>query len=125
MFAPARLATMGLFFANGMMYASWALHIPTIKEKFSLNEAMLSLALFSVTAGPISIMTRIGAWIARVGSRLACMVGGLLMCSCAALILYTPWFTLLLPLLALFGIGFALIEVAINAQAIAVETALD
>ncbi len=120
----ARYACMGLFFTVGMLYASWGVHIPTLKSKFDLSDAMLSFAMFVVAAGSIAVLTQIGPWIARVGNRTACTTGGLLMCSSAALILYVPWFSLLLPLLALFGVGMALIDVAMNAEASTVETAL-
>ncbi len=120
----ARYATMGLFFTFGMIYASWGIHIPTLKEKFELSEAMLSFALFVVAAGSIVVITQIGPWITRTGNRAACTIGGLLMCGCAALILYIPWFTPLLLLLALFGAGIAVLDVAMNAEASAVETAL-
>ncbi len=124
MLLRARLATMALFFISGALYASWGLHVPTLKEKFALSEIMLSVALFMVAAGPISIMTRIGAWVTRVGGRAACTAGGLLLCACLALLLFIPWFVLLLPLLALFGMSAGLMDVAVNAEAAAVETAL-
>jgi len=115
---------MGLFFLVGMMYASWGVHVPTLKEKFHLNEAWLSVALFAVAGGSIAVLSRIGPWVRRVGNRTACTIGGLLMCGCTGLILFIPWFGLLLPLLALFGVGVALIDVAMNVEATAVEAAL-
>ncbi len=120
----ARYATMGLFFTFGMIYASWGIHIPTLKEKFELSEAMLSFALFVVAAGSIVVISQIGPWITRTGNRTACTIGGLLMCGCAALILYIPWFVPLLLLLAFFGGGIAVLDVAMNAEASAVETAV-
>jgi fucose permease len=120
----ARLATMALFFIAGMLYASWGVHVPTVRDKFSLNAAWLSVALFSLTGGSIATMTVNGKWIARVGTRRACLAAGLLMTVCTALILVAPSYWLLLPVLVLFGAGMATVDVAMNAEASAVEAAL-
>ena len=75
----ARIATMALFFVAGMMYASWGVHVPTVRDRFHLSPALLSYALFAVAGGSIAAMTAIGSWIARVGTRRACLTGGLVM----------------------------------------------
>ncbi|WDD95995.1 MFS transporter [Burkholderia sp. FERM BP-3421] len=125
---PARLrarnATMALFFVAGMMYASWGVHVPTVRDRFSLSPALLSYALLAVATGSIVAMTTNARWIARVGNRTACLAGGLAMSACAALILVVPTYPLLLALLALFGFSMATLDVAMNAEASAVEIAV-
>lgn len=125
---PARLrarnATMALFFVAGMMYASWGVHVPTVRDRFSLSPALLSYALLAVATGSIIAMTTNARWIARVGNRTACLAGGLAMSACAALILVVPAYPLLLALLALFGFSMATLDVAMNAEASAVEIAV-
>jgi len=120
----ARVATMALFFIAGMMYASWGVHVPTVRDRFHLNAAMLSFALLAVAGGSIGAMVTNGSWIARVGTRRACLAGGLAMAACAALILVVPSYGLLLAVLAIFGAGMATLDVAMNAEASAVEKAL-
>ncbi|MCA8415240.1 MAG: MFS transporter [Burkholderia multivorans] len=120
----ARTATMALFFVAGMMYASWGVHVPTVRDKFALSPALLSMALFAVAGGSIAAMLTIARWIARVGSRVACLAGGLVMSACAALILVVPDYPMLLVVLALFGFSMATLDVAMNAEASAVELAL-
>ncbi|SEI51664.1 MFS transporter [Paraburkholderia diazotrophica] len=120
----ARYATMALFFIAGMMYASWGVHVPTVRDRFHLNPAMLSLALFAVAGGSIGAMVTNAPWIARVGTRRACLAGGLAMSACGALILVVPWYWMLLVVLAIFGAGMATLDVAMNAEASAVEEAL-
>jgi fucose permease len=120
----ARYATMALFFIAGMMYGTWGIHVPTVRDRFELNPALLSLALFAVAGGSILAMTANGAWIARVGTRRACLAGGLTMATCAALILVVPAYWMLLVVLAAFGAGMATLDVAMNAEASAVEQAL-
>jgi fucose permease len=120
----ARLATMALFFIAGMMYASWGVHVPTVRDRFHLNAAMLSFALLAVAGGSIGAMVTNASWIARVGTRRACLTGGLVMAACAALILIVPAYWMLLVTLAVFGAGMATLDVAMNAEASAVEKAM-
>ncbi|WP_455775493.1 MFS transporter, partial [Burkholderia stabilis] len=120
----ARTASMALFFVAGMMYASWGVHVPTVRDKFALSPGLLSIALFAVAAGSIAAMLTIARWITRVGSRTACLAGGLVMSACAALILVVPDYWMLLAVLALFGFSMATLDVAMNAEASAVEIAL-
>ncbi|WGS50092.1 MFS transporter [Paraburkholderia sp. D15] len=120
----ARYATMALFFIAGMMYASWGVHVPTVRDRFHLNAAMLSLALLALAGGSIVAMVMNASWIARVGTRRACLSGGLVMAGCGVLILLVPAYWMLLIVLALFGAGMATLDVAMNAEASAVEKAL-
>jgi fucose permease len=120
----ARYATMAIFFIAGMMYASWGVHVPTVRDKFALSPGMLSLALFAVAGGSIFAMLINASWIARVGTRNACFAGGCGLVVFGALILVVPNFWLLLAVLALFGFGMATLDVAMNAEASAVEEAL-
>ncbi|WP_244826688.1 MULTISPECIES: MFS transporter [unclassified Caballeronia] len=121
----ARYSTMAVFFIAGMMYASWGVHVPTVRDKFALSPGMLSFALFAVAGGSIFAMLTAGPWIARAGTRMACMAGGLTMMCCGALILVVPAFWMLLIVLAFFGFGMATLDVAMNAEASAVEEALE
>jgi len=120
----ARIATMALFFIAGMVYGSWGVHVPTVRDRFHLSPAMLSLALLAVAGGSIGAMAANASWIARVGTRRACLTGGLVMALCVALILVVPFYWLLLIVLAVFGAGMATLDVAMNAEASAVEKAL-
>jgi fucose permease len=121
----ARYATMAVFFIAGMLYASWGVHVPTVRDKFHLSPGSLSIALLAVAVGSIVAMLTNGPWIARVGTRRACLGGGIGMTICGALILVAPFYWLLLVVLALFGFSMATLDVAMNAEASAVEEALE
>ncbi|WP_144111499.1 MFS transporter [Paraburkholderia sp. BCC1886] len=115
---------MAIFFIAGMMYASWGVHVPTVRDRFHLSPGMLSFALFAVAGGSIAAMVTNATWIARAGSRRACLAGGLAMAVCATLILIVPAFWMLLIVLFFFGAGMATLDVAMNAEASAVEQLL-
>jgi fucose permease len=115
---------MAVFFIAGMLYASWGVHVPTVRDKFALSPGVLSFALLAVAGGSIVAMLTNGPWIARAGTRAACLAGGITMTICGALILVVPQFWMLVAVLALFGFGMATLDVAMNAEASAVEEAL-
>ncbi|CAJ0685670.1 Inner membrane protein YbjJ [Ralstonia wenshanensis] len=117
----ARAATMALFFANGATFATWGVHIPTVKARFGLSEASLSLAMFMVAAGAIVAMKFAGKWAARVGTRRASVQGGAAFGVMTGLLMLMPSYPALLAVLLLFGITNAGFDVAINAQAATVE----
>jgi fucose permease len=123
--SQARYATMAVFFIAGMLYASWGVHVPTVRDKFHLSPGSLSIALLAVAVGSIIAMVTNGPWIGRVGTRRACLAGGIGMTICGALILVAPFYWLLLVVLALFGFSMATLDVAMNAEASDVEQALE
>ncbi len=119
----ARYAVMAMFFTWGMVYATWGLQIPSVERKFALSPGWLSLALFAVAGGSILALTRVGPWVARVGSRTACRVGGVMIGVCAALIMLPPTYPLLLAVLVLYGVGNAIFDVALNDEGSVIEAA--
>lgn len=120
----ARFSSMAVFFVAGMQYASWGVHVPTVRDKFALSPGTLSFALLAVAFGSIVAMLTNGPWIARVGARRACLAGGIGMTVSGALIMLAPFYWLLLVVLALFGFSMATLDVAMNAEASDVEQAL-
>lgn len=119
--AAARLATMAVLFCNGLLYATWGVSVPVIKDKFGMSEGMLSLAMAAVAIGGITTMAAAGRWIARVGSGRASIHSGLLMAVAAAPILLLSHYGTLLALLFTYGIMTAANDVAANAQAAHLE----
>ena len=77
----ARRTVGAVFFVHGLLFASWAAHIPHVKARVGLTDGGLGLVLLATPIGSIAAMA-IGAWlIPRVGSRrmVACVPGRLLL----------------------------------------------
>jgi fucose permease len=119
----ATWATMALFFVNGATFATWGIHIPTIRERFDLSDAALSMAMFAVAGGAILVVGRLGRQVARLGSARVSVISGVLFAVATGAILLMPSFVALLPLLIVFGVTNAGFDVAMNAQAATVEAA--
>lgn len=116
-----RMAVYALFLLNGVGIASWAAHIPYVKEKFALSEGALGVALLAVAGGSVSALLFGGQIVARLGSRAVTIVGAFGFCAALPLLLIVPTFALLFPVLMLFGACIGAMEVALNVQAIGVE----
>jgi len=117
----ARLAAMSVLFCNGLLYATWGVNVPNVKDKFGLSEGSLALAMAAVALGGIVTMGRAGRWIGAHGSGKASVLSALLMAMLAAPILLVPTYPLLLLLLCGFGIVTAANDVAANSQGALLE----
>src|SRR5258708_34194928 len=49
----ARYATMAVFFIAGMLYASWGVHVPTVRDQFHLSPGSLSISLLAWSPAPL------------------------------------------------------------------------
>jgi MFS family permease len=118
---PARLGVAAVFLLNGFGYGSWVPRIAEIQDKLGASEGQLGLALLMAAIGALLAMPLAGAAAHRYGSR-------------AATAAAVAAFALSLPGLALapslIGLGLALLvvgaaagalDVAMNAQGVAVE----
>ncbi|MDN0077400.1 MFS transporter [Crenobacter sp. SG2303] len=114
---------MALFFASDLPYATWGIHIPTIRERFSLSDATLSLAMFAVAGGAILAMGPVGRWVVQVGTARAVRLAAWPFSLAIGTLMLPPSFATLLPLLLAFSIANASYDVAMNAQAATVEAA--
>ena len=119
----ARAATLGAFFIQGAVFATWVSRIPVVQDRLHLSNSTLGMALLAISAAGMIAMPVTGQIVARIGARRTVRVGVMLYC-----------LTLLLPALAgnfwqlalgLAGLGtlFGAMNVAINSQAVIVERA--
>lgn len=110
-----------VFFAQGLLFGTWAALIPFVKHKFGLDEAQLGLVLLSLQGGvllmnpfSVPILHRFGAPAAALGSLAVAS-------AFFSLPMLAP--SILLLTLALFaaGAGFASVNVAVNTCATLLE----
>lgn len=117
----ARLAVVTMFFVNGAAFANWAPRIPTVQQRLDLSTGALGLALLGMPVGSILTMPLTGWLIARWGSRPVVRAAALLFCAALPLPALAPNPLLLFLALVVFGAGSGSMDVAMNAQGIAVE----
>jgi predicted MFS family arabinose efflux permease len=117
-----RAAVTTVFFLNGAVFSSWYARLPAIQDDIGLGPGALGVALLGAPAGLLSAQPLVGAFVARRGSRAVV----------AAAPLYVP--AVILPALAFDTVGLLVavtvvgavngtLDIAMNAQGLAVERA--
>ncbi|GGP92540.1 MFS family permease [Actinomadura coerulea] len=119
--ARARVAVTLAFAAHGLLGAAWVARIPQIKEHLGLSEGAMGVALLGAPVGVVAAVRFAGRIIGRWGSRATTIAAGA--AGALALVpLGLSWNLggLILSLL-LMGASLGLMDVAMNAQGVAVE----
>ena len=119
--ARMRWAARTQFFASGFIFATWGVHIPTVKAHYGVSEAELGLAMLAAGVGALLGLTQASRWIGRYGARATAGLCGAVYALLLAGLLVMPGYAALLGLLAAFGIVTSVFDVAINTEAAELE----
>jgi len=117
----ARLAVAMLFFLNGAIFATWVSRIPAVQSRLGMSHGALGIALLCMAFGALVAMPAAGKYSARFGSHRVTQWCTVIFCAALPLLVLAPNPPLLMLALFLFGTAHGAIDVAMNAQAIAVE----
>lgn len=117
----ARMAVALLFFMNGALFASWVARIPAIQTRLGLSHAMLGFALLGLALGALVAMPLAGWAATRHGSRLVNCIAAVAYCATLPWLALAPNAVLFAFALFCFGAFHGAFDVAMNAQAVAVE----
>ncbi|MFM0280799.1 MFS transporter [Paraburkholderia sediminicola] len=117
-----RVATLGVFLANGFGIGAWAVEVPRIKENLALSDTSLGIALFAFALGAIVAMPLAGQLAPRFGSGRATALLGAAFVVALPLPAFAPNLaTLFIALLAL-GAANGALDVSMNGHASTIET---
>jgi fucose permease len=117
----ARRAVATIFFVNGAVLASWVPHIPALKADHGIGDGRLGVVLLAMAVGSVLALPVAGWLVGRLGSRVTTAVAALGLCLALPLPVVSPTIPLVVVALALLGACNATLDVAMNAQAVAVE----
>jgi predicted MFS family arabinose efflux permease len=106
----------------GIGISAWAIAVPFTKIRFGLNDATLGLMLLAPGVGGVLAMPLAGLCVARFGSKATLIAAGILFGVILPTLAIAPSPTAFTVLLSIFGAAFAIIDIAMNAQAVASET---
>ncbi len=117
----ARSAVGAVFFANGFGYGAWIAHLPLFKTHLALSDGAIGLSLLGGSCASLVTMPLIGRSIGRIGSRSICIAASL----CAGATLVLPFFApngiAFAVAIVVIGATYSAFDVAINAQAVALQ----
>ena len=119
--ARARHATRALFGGLGLMAGVWGAHVPSVKQHYGLDEGLLAIALLAAGVGAVIALFVAGRVIARLGTRHAAGLTGLVMVLALALVLQSRSLAWLLAVNLVFGMAMSVHDMAINAEGTALE----
>lgn len=113
-----------VFCVHGLVFASWAAHIPSVKAALHLGNAGLGLALLGTPLGSVAAIVIVAPALARFGSRRTVPVAlvGYGLAGVAVGLSRSP--AALFAALAVWGAFQGALDVAMNTQGIAVESAV-
>jgi predicted MFS family arabinose efflux permease len=123
-FRWTRMAATILFFINGIIIGSWAPQIPGFVSRLGISEFTLGLLMLGYGLGALAAMTMAGQLIARVGARKTFRMFFLPILVLMPLAVQTSNLWMGVAILTLFGGAIGGIDVAMNANVVAVEKQL-
>ncbi|TDD07672.1 MFS transporter [Nonomuraea deserti] len=119
----ARYGAVLTFVLAGLMVGTMTVRIPALTDKLALSEAMVGTILLVWGLGALVTMQSMRRVMARAGSRAVLRIGGPLTALSLVAVALAPDLPLLLVAVALFGMAFGVMDVAMNAQGSTVERA--
>lgn len=119
----ARMATCLVFLLFGAALGTWTARIPAIKERLGLSDGQLSIGLLVFAVGAIVGMQVIGRLVDRYGSRKIMIPAAYAEGAALVLPAFAPNLAILAAALFTFGVAHGLLNIATNANAVAVERA--
>jgi len=114
-------ALRGQFFVAGAMFATWGVHVPTVKVHYAIGEQALGLAMLAAGVGGVTLLTLAGRIVGRFGPRNIALCMGLVCALCVASLLVSNSYLILIGLMLVYGGCASLFDVSINAEASEIE----
>ena len=117
-----RIAVSAFFFVAGLTFSTWASRIPDIKDALQLTDAGLGLVLFALPVGQL-VSLPLSAWLSsKFGSRSLLLAASILYPLTLILLAASGSIIQLASALFLFGLWANMINIAMNTQAVGVES---
>ncbi len=120
-YAQARLAAFLFFSASGLAYGLFTARIPSLKEQTGAASDELGLVLFALGAASVVGLSGAAALVRRFGVKAVSLAGSLIFFLGLLVAGLAEQVAVLAVATALVGLGFGLLDVAVNVAGIEVE----
>ena len=111
---PRYFAPAFIFASLNIWFGTWAIYIPSVKEKLNIDKADLGIALFFLAFGVFTIFPIASKIITKVGVGRATWWGVIFCTITAVLPLAAPSYELLCASLYVFGLSNGITDIAMN-----------
>jgi MFS family permease len=122
--ASAVPAVVAVFFVHGLLFASWTAHIPQVTARLGIGVGLLGVALLAAPIGAVVAMSASAYLVPRFGSRRVVRTAMIGYCLAGALLGVCDTLAAFFLAYSLWGALQGALEVAMNTQAITVESSL-
>ncbi|MES2940547.1 MAG: MFS transporter [Pseudomonadota bacterium] len=109
------------FFVAGALFATWGVHVPTIKRHYALGEQALAIAMLASGVGAVVALLQAGRVLARHAPRHVVPATAVVCVGAVGSLLAPSAYGLLLALMLAYGMAGAIFDVAINDEATTME----
>jgi fucose permease len=109
------------FASLNILFGTWAIYIPTVKEDLGIDKATLGIALFFLSFGVFTVFPVASRIINRLGVGKATWLGIILLCISAIFPLMTTNFTTLAIALFFFGSANGFLDISMNTLVTEIE----
>ncbi|WP_127143514.1 MFS transporter [Pelagibacterium montanilacus] len=121
---PARYSISALFLANGFLIGSWAPKIPVMMDRLAITESVMGMLIVAFGVGSVVMMPVFGGITARHGSRMVVRFASIAVIPTLLAVTLAPSLSIAAFTVFLFGGIIGGMDVAMNANAVAVERKL-
>jgi len=103
-----------VFASLNMLFGTWAIYIPTVKQSLQIDKSQLGFAIFFLSLGVFSVFPFASSIINKIGVGKATRFGVLVSCFAAMLPLLAPSYYMLMAALFLFGASNGFTDISMN-----------
>lgn len=103
-----------IFASINILFGTWAIYIPTVKENLGIDKSQLGIAIFFLSLGVFVVFPVASTIINRVGVGRSTWYGVILSSIAALLPLLAPSYYMLMAALFLFGASNGLTDISMN-----------
>ena len=118
---PRYFAPAWVFASLNILFGTWAIYIPSVKESLNIDKATLGIAIFFLSLGVFTIFPIASRIINKLGVGKATWIGVLLICATAVLPMLAPSFMTLALALFLFGATNGFTDISMNTLVTEIE----
>ena len=118
---PRYFAPSWVFASINILFGTWAIYIPTVKEKLDINKADLGIALFFLSLGVFVVFPVAAKIINKLGVGKATWYGIMFSCLAALFPLLAPNYYSLMGALFLLGASNGFTDIAMNTLVTEIE----
>ena len=103
-----------VFASINILFGTWAIYIPTVKENLGIDKSQLGIAIFCLSLGVFIVFPFASSIINRIGVGKATWYGVLISCCTAILPILSPSYYALMGSLFLFGASNGFTDISMN-----------